>query len=153
MLYHSLFMSHIRYCTSSWCFGNEILIDKLQRLCNKFIRIIFNLSHRENVNCTMSEHNLIIIKHIYTAEIDIFMFKYHKNLMPRSFEKIFFQNSFHMKIRSSSNFATSFCRCTIIQQSLKFIGSKIWNNIPLVIRESKTNNGFKQKLDQFLLNS
>ena len=98
MLYHSLFMSHIRYCISSWCFGNETLIDKSQRLCNKFIRIIFIFSHREKVNCTMSEHNLIIIKHIYKAEIVIFMFKYHKNLMPPSFDKIFFQKSFHMKI-------------------------------------------------------
>ena len=75
MLYHSLFMSHIRYCISSWCFRNETLIDKLQRLYNKFIRIIFNLSHRENVSHTMSEYNLITIKHMYKAEIGILMFK------------------------------------------------------------------------------
>ena len=153
MLYHSLFMTHIRYCISSWCFGNETLIDKLQRLCNKFIRIIFNLSHRENVSHTMSEHNLITIKHMYTAEIGILMFKYHRNLLPRSFNKIFIQKSFHMKTRSSSNVVTSFCRSTVIQQSLKFIGPKVWNNIPLMIRDSKTNNVFKQKLNQFLLNS
>ena len=153
MLYHSLFMTHIRYCISSWCFGNETLIDKLQRLCNKFIRIIFNLSHRENVSHTMSEHNLITIKHMYKAEIGILMFKYHKNLLPRSFNKIFIQKSFHMKTRSSSNVVTSFCRSTVIQQSLKFIGPKVWNNIPLMIRDSKTNNVFKQKLNQFLLNS
>ena len=54
MLYHSLFMSHIRYCISSWCFGNETLIDKLQRLYNKFTKIIFNLSLRENVSRTIS---------------------------------------------------------------------------------------------------
>ena len=29
MFYHSLFMSRIRYCIPSWCFGNETLIDKL----------------------------------------------------------------------------------------------------------------------------
>ena len=29
MLYHSLLMSNICYCISSWCFGNETLIDKL----------------------------------------------------------------------------------------------------------------------------
>ena len=139
MLYHSLFMSNIRYCISSWCFENETLIDKLQRLCNKFIiRIIFNLSHRENVSHTMSEH--ITIKHNYKAEIGILMFKYHKNLLPRSFDKIFIQKSFHIKTRSSSNVVTSFCRSTVIQQSLKFIGPKVWNNIPLIIRDSKTNN-------------
>ena len=125
MLYHSLFVSHIRYCISGWCFGNETLIDKLQRLCNKFIRIIFNLSHTKNVSHTMSEHNLITIKHMYKMEIGILMSKYYKNLLPRSFDKIFIQKSFHMKTRSSSNAVTSFCGSTVIQQSLKFIGPKL----------------------------
>ena len=90
---------------------------------------------------------------MYKAEIGILLFKYHKNLLPRSFNKIFIQKLFHMKTRSSSNVVTSFCRSTVIQQSLKFIGPKVWNNIPLMIRDSKINNVFKQKLNQFLLNS
>ena len=90
---------------------------------------------------------------MYKAEIDILMFKYHKNLLPRSFKKIFIQKSFHMKTRSSNNVVTSFCRSTVVQQSLKFIGPKVWNNISLIIRNAKTNNVFKQKLKQFLLNS
>ena len=138
MLYYSLFTNHIRYGISSWCFGNTTLI-------NKFMRIILNLSHRENVSRTMSEHNLITIKHMYKAEIGILMFKYHKNLLPQSFDKIFIQKSFHMKTRSSSNVVTCFCRSTVFQQSLKFIGSKVWNNIPLIITDSKTNNVFKKK--------
>ena len=103
MLYHSLFMSHIRYCILSWYFENKTLIDKLQRLCNKFIRIIFNLFHRKNVSHSMSEHNLITMKHMYKAEIGILMFKYQKNLLPRTFDKIFIQKSFHMKTRTRSS--------------------------------------------------
>ena len=97
MLYRSLFMSHIRYCISSWYFRNEILIDKLQRLCNKFKRIIFTLSLMENVSRTMSEHNLITTKHTFKAEIGILMFKYHKNLLPRSFDKYSSKNHFIKK--------------------------------------------------------
>ena len=152
MIYHSLLMSHIRYCISSWCSGTEALIVKPQRFCNTFIRMIFNLSHKQNVSCMMSEHNLITIKHMYKAEIGILLFKYHQNLLPRSFDKMFIQKSFHMKTRSSSNVVTSFSRSIIIQQSLTFIGPKVWNNIFLII-DSKTNNVFKQKLNQFLLNT
>ena len=36
-LYHSLLLSHVRYCISDWCFGNETRIQQLQRICNKFI--------------------------------------------------------------------------------------------------------------------
>ena len=56
----------------------------------------------------MSEHNLITIKHMYKAEIGTLMFKYHKNLLPRSFDKIFIQKSFHMKTRSSSKLLPAF---------------------------------------------
>ena len=66
MLYHFLIISHIRIAYENWCFGNKTLIDKLQRLCNKFIKIIFNLSHKENFSRTMSEHNLITMKHMYS---------------------------------------------------------------------------------------
>ena len=36
-LYHSLLISHVRYCITNWCFGNESKIQQLQRICNKFI--------------------------------------------------------------------------------------------------------------------
>ena len=74
---------------------------------------------------------------MYKAEIGILMFKYHKNLLPQSFDKIFIQKLFHTKARSSSNVFTSFCRSTVNQQSIgrikKFIGPNVWNNIPLII--------------------
>ena len=145
MFYHSLVISHICYCISCWCFGNETFIENLQRLCNKFIRIVFNFSIRENVSRTMSEHNLITIIHMCKGKIGIFMFKYHKYLLSRTLDKILIQKAFHMKTRSSNNVLTSFCRSTVIQQSLKLIGPKVWNNISLIIRDSKTNNVFKKK--------
>ena len=88
---------------------------------------------------------------MYKAEIGILMLKYPKNLLPRSFDKIFIQKLFHMKTRSSSNVVTSFCASTVIQQSLKFIGPKVWNNILFIIRNSKTNNVFKPNLNHFFL--
>ena len=57
--------------------------------------------------------------------------------MPGAFDKMFTQKSFHMKTRSSSNVVNSFCRSTVIELSLKFIGPKVWNNIPLIIRDQK----------------
>ena len=40
------------------------------------MRIIFNLTHKENVSRTTSQHNLITIKHMNKAEIGILMFVY-----------------------------------------------------------------------------
>ena len=85
----------------------------------------------------MSEHNSIIIKHMYKAEIHSLLFKYLKNLLPRAFDKMFIQKLFHMKTKSSSDVVTSFCRSTVIQQSLTFIRLKVRNNSFFIIRDSK----------------
>ena len=56
-LYHSLLISHVRYCITNWCFGNESKIQQLQRICNKFMRLVFNLKRRESVRTIMKERS------------------------------------------------------------------------------------------------
>ena len=31
-LYDSLLLSHVRYCITNWCFGNESKVQQLQRI-------------------------------------------------------------------------------------------------------------------------
>ena len=151
-LYHSLFMTHVRYCIPNWCFGNETLIAKLEKLSHKFVRIIFNLSHRQGVSNTMKENNLITIKSLRNIEIGTLMFKYHQKLLPKAFDNLFTRKTFQMNTRCSSQIVPKSCRSTVNQQSLSYIGPKIWNDIPLAIRNSKTITSFKQKLNQFFIN-
>ena len=46
LLYYTLVKSHILYCINSWCFGNEIMINKLQCAVNKLMRSTFNVGKR-----------------------------------------------------------------------------------------------------------
>ena len=46
ILYNSLLLSHLRYCITSWCFGNRTKINQLQRICNKFIRAMYGIKQR-----------------------------------------------------------------------------------------------------------
>ena len=79
--YHSLLLSHVRYCISNWCFGNETKIQQLQRICNKFIRLVFGLKRRESVKKAMKQNGLLTIKQIYQVEIAIFMYKTVKKVI------------------------------------------------------------------------
>ena len=96
-IYHSLFVSHLRCCISNWCFGNVTLIAKLQHLSDKFVRIIFNLSHKEDVSNVMKANNLLTIKNLYKTEISMLMFKYHKQLLPSAFDNLFTLKRFVLK--------------------------------------------------------
>ena len=57
-LYHSLLLSHVRYCTTNCCFGYESKVQQLQRICNNFIRLIFGLKRRDSVRTVMKENGL-----------------------------------------------------------------------------------------------
>ena len=131
VIYHSLFASHIRYCIINCFFGNAIISSQLQNICNKFIRMTFNLSSKENVLPLMKEHGLLSIEDIFKHEVAVFMFKYHNHFLPPAFDHIFQSKTSSIITQRNSHLIPSFCRITVNQQSIRYIGPKIWNSIPL----------------------
>lgn len=118
-------MSHICYCISNWYFRNETLVAKLQKLSDKFLRLAFNLTRKENVCDIMKKRKLLPIKHLYKTEIGMLMFKHNKKLLPQAFEIFFTYKPFYMKTRSSSQVILNYCKSSIAQQSLTYIGPKV----------------------------
>ena len=49
IIYHSLIMNQIRYWITNWCFGNVTRIKKLQKICNKFLKLTFGIYYKDNV--------------------------------------------------------------------------------------------------------
>ena len=61
-IYHSLVISRIGYCIINWNHGNSTILNQLQGICNKFIRLTLGLSRNEDVLPLMKQHNLLTIK-------------------------------------------------------------------------------------------
>ena len=152
-IYHSLIISRIRYCIINWNHGNSTILHQLQSICNKFIRLTLGISRNEDVLPLMKQHNLLTINDIFKYEMAVLMFRFHNRTLPSAFDPIFQSKSTSITTRSNSRVIPISCRSTVSQQSIRYIGPKTWNNIPLPIRASKTIAAFKKKLKQHLLNS
>ena len=61
IIYHSLIMSQIRYCITNWCFRNITWTKKLQKICNKFLKLTFGIYYKDDITPTM--HKKKIFKH------------------------------------------------------------------------------------------
>ena len=61
ILYNSLLFSHLRYCISSWCFGNRTTINQLQHICSRFIRVMNGIKRRDCVKNVMIKNELLNI--------------------------------------------------------------------------------------------
>ena len=151
ILYNSLLLSHLRYCITSWCFGNRAKINQLQRICNKFIRAMYGIKRRGCVKNVMIKNELLNIQQLYESEIAILMYKFQKRTLPIPIQQLFQLKPSQIKTRSDSQIISSCFRTTICQQSIKFIGPKIWNTLPQEIKNCSTLVSFKNKLKIYYL--
>ena len=89
VIYHSLMLSHIRYCITNWFHGNLAVVSQLQNICNKFIRLSFGLASEDDILPFMRRHNLLTIKDIFKHDVAVIMYKYHQGALPSAFDDMF----------------------------------------------------------------
>ena len=118
-LYHSLLMSNIRYCIINWCFGNETISNQLQCICNKFIRMIFNLPRFKSTQSVMAKNSLLSIDKLYKYDIAFFTFKFHMKQLPSALSDIFLMKKYSMGSRNNSSIISMACRISLSQQSIR----------------------------------
>ena len=137
ILYHTTIMSHILYCITVWCHDNKTIVQKLQRSVNNFIRIIFDLNPRDSVVGPMKSQKFLTINHLMIKETSKFMFHFNNNRLPPVFKKFFLTKkteNLPVQTRGGSTLIPSFCRLSTTQQSYRYKGPVVWNNLPPAIR-------------------
>jgi len=144
LLYHSLINSHLQYCISNWCFGNSTLINKLQLICNKFLKMTFDLPLHSHIKNTMIEHNILRIDQLFKFEIALLMFKKLKGCNSTVHSYNLHTNPCKYNTRNKAKYVTHHCKTTTAQQSFSFQGLLIWNALPSDLKNTKNLlNGLK----------
>ena len=64
-LFHSLILGHIRYCITTWCYGHSVLLNKLQKICYKFINMIICTNPAKKRNKEITKDNILNIQQLY----------------------------------------------------------------------------------------
>ena len=127
-IYHSLVISRIRYCTIYWNQGNSTVLNRLQSICNKFIRLTLRLNRNEDVLPLMKQHNLQTINDLYNLqtindlfqyEMAVLMFRFHNRTLPSAFDPIFQSKTTSITTRSNSPVIPISCRSAVSQQSIR----------------------------------
>ena len=141
-------------CISNWCFGNSTLITKLQQICNKFLRMIFELPYCSNINDIMKQCNILKINQLYKLETASLMFKLIRggNKSP-AFSCNLHLNPCKYNTRNKAQYITHHCKITVAKQSFSYQGPFIWNSLPANLKTSnQTFKCFRNNLKKFLLN-
>ena len=130
-LYHTFVYPYLSYCIHVWGKAYNTHLNDLIVLQNKAMRIISGVPPRTNIDQFYIENNILIVKHIYSYNIGLFMYKYVNNMTPDVFDN-FFRNISDINQHDTRNATQkllyiTFRGTTRRQKTFTYCGPHVWN--------------------------
>ena len=88
-MYHTFVYPYLSYCIHVWGKAYNTHLNDLIVLQNKAMRKISGVPPRKNIDQFYIENNILIVKHIYSYNIGLFMYEYVNNMTPDVFDNFF----------------------------------------------------------------
>ena len=153
ILYHSLILSHLQYCTLLW--GNSYYshLHKLKLLQKKAIRIISNTDYRAHSSKLFLNLKLLKLDDIVKFQLGTFMYKLKYNKLPSVIPHMFVSNeNIHShNTRNKNGYLIPSVRTKCRKFTVGYAGPILWNSFPQQLRQLPSEVLFKKKLKSILL--
>ena len=159
VLIHSLVFSHLDYCNSLLYGLPECVIGKLQRVQNIAAKLVLNLGKSDSPQLAMFRLHWLPIRFRLDYKIALLMYKCHKGEAPNylcELLKIKQRTGISRRLRSYQDnsviYRIPFTKSkTFADISIGVAGPRIWNCLPVNLRQSGTVDSFKAKLKTFFV--
>ena len=144
-IYNAIILPHFNYCNEIWGKTFKVHIDKLYILQKRALRHITKSDFRSPSLPIFIKLKCLPIFDLVRLNILVFMFKYHKGILPTLFQNMFSTNSsYHdYPTRLRNNLRTPSIHSTIRTHSIRFTGVHEWNSINNNLKSSSTLTRFR----------
>ena len=153
MLYHSLILSHLQYCTLLWANSYRSHLHKLRLLQKKAIRIISNTDYLAHSSKLFLNLKLLKLDDIMKFQLGTFMYKLKYNKLPNVIPHMFVTNeNIHShNTRNKNGYLIPSVRTNCRKFTVGYAGPILWNSFPQKLRQLPSEVIFKKKLKSILL--
>jgi retron-type reverse transcriptase len=153
LLYNSLIYPNLIYCNTIWGSSTKVALTPVHQLQKKIIRIISgtHVRARDHTAPLYRALGFLDISQINMYMSGIYVFKSLNNLSPCNWFHLY-EGEYNTRFSAQSSLLVPFVRTTHSRQSIRFVGSNVWNMLPLVIKTASNYNSFKISLKRFMLN-
>ena len=157
MIYFAFVHSHLLYGIEVYANTTKNHLTKLITLNNKLLRIVQQKRNRTHTVELYQNYSTLPIHLLHNYQILVFVHKFvhHRSKLPPVLSEYFDENRVihHHNTRQTNDFHIYSFYSEIGKRSIKFKGSKLWNNLPMNIKEIKSCPHFKSDLKSHLLRS
>ena len=140
--YYGFIYPYLTYNVIVWGNAPEIYIKDLFIQQKRFIRTLADVSFFEHTTPLFHRFELLKFSDIYKYYAALYMYSNRNNVE--------FITNHSLNTRNRNMPIPAFCRLSLSQNSIRFQGPKIWNDLPSVIRNSKSIRLFKKNLKPIL---
>lgn len=151
-LYFAFIHSHITYGITSWGNTYNVHLSSIQHLQNMAIRIITNSPFQSNA-CTLLLNNSILpISGLFKYHSCILFFKLLHNRLPYVYiDGRLRTNNNCTRFAHNLNFLLPRCNTNYGKMASSFSSLKIWNDLPLQLKQLTSLNTFRHELKLYIL--
>lgn len=155
-LYYSFIYPYISYCTLTWGSNYQTKLKPIHILQKRAIRAILFADNRTPSKPLFSRLQVLTIHEITRMQQGEFMYRRLNNLLPDNiFDDYIKPISHRYNTRSKAN-KELYIRRTNTNYGkfdIKYSAAKLWNDIPLGIRNSSSLAIFKKQFKKYILSS
>ena len=149
-LYYSLVHSRILYGIELYAACSDSLLNRVQTIQNKLLKVLYDLTYRTNTNELHSKLGLLKVKDIYHFQVLKFVYESVNKIAIVQFHNYYrYQNTVHHhNTRNENKLYAMRARTKYGQSTLNFLGTKLWNSLDINIQNSKSTYIFKKTIKQ-----
>lgn len=146
-VYNTIIKPHFHYCGTILFLLNDSQIKTLQKLQNKAMRIILRCDKYTSIDFMLKSLKWLSVKELINFNVMIFLYKIKTKVMPEYLSlKIKYNNATHQyATRSGSLMQTNRPNKVLFEKSIFISGIKIFNRLPIDIKDASSLNVFKNK--------
>ena len=123
-------MAQFNYCPLIWMCHNRTYNNKISRLQERFLRLIYNDKH-SSFEDLLEKDNLVSIHHKNLQALAFEMFKVHTKTSPEIMQKVFLiKEQGNYNLRNQTDFVIPQVKSVNYGlESIRFLGIKIWESL------------------------
>lgn len=146
-VYNSLFLPYINYCSTILYLCNKTDTHRLQKQQNKIMRMILKCKKDTSIVFMLDKLEWLSVTQIIYCNVFMLIYKLTKNQLPTNLcSNIKYIHQCHDRnLRNKNDIKTKNYTKTITQNNIFYSGIKLYNNIPLHLRND-TQHSFKKQI-------
>jgi len=154
LLYKTLFLPHLNYCSSVLFLSNEQQLIDLQRVQNIALRHILLKDRYEHIESMLNELSILDVKQQIYYNTLILLHKAEYNRLPEYISEIFkyVGDNQPYNLRNNKNFSIPQVRTAFAQNSVIYKGIQLYNQFKTEFSVTQNMNKMKKLATQFVKN-